>query len=65
MQNKNLMTLLLIVLTTIVCSTIIGIPSVQAMWPFDQMFPGQSPPLTNQTSNSSQSSGTPTGQAPY
>jgi hypothetical protein len=58
------MTLLSIMLTAIVCAITIGTP-VEVFWPFDQMFPAQLPPPTNQTNNSSQSSGTPTGQAPY
>jgi len=43
----------------------IGITSVEAIWPCDQIFSPQSPPQNNQTNNSSQLSGSPAGQHPY
>ena len=65
MQNKNLMTFFLIMLTIAVLTNAIGIPNVEGFWPFDQMFPSQSPPPANQSDNSSQSTGTLTGQPLY
>jgi len=65
MQNKNLMIFSLIMLTIAVSTITIGAPSVEGFWPFDQMFPSQSPPPANESDISSQSSGSPTGQPPY
>jgi hypothetical protein len=55
----------LVVLVFVFSAITIGISSVEAIWPFDQMFSPQSPPQNNQTNSSSQLSGSPAGQPPY
>ena len=48
MQSK-IMKLSLIVLVFVFSAITIGITSVEAIWPFDQMFSPQSPPQNNQS----------------
>jgi len=59
------MTFFLIILTIAVLTNVLGTPNVEGFWPFDQMFPSQSPPPANESDISSQSSGSLTGQPPY
>ena len=54
-----------IVLVFVFSAITIGITSVEAIWPCDQIFSPQSPPQNNQTNSSSQLSGSPEGQHPY
>ncbi|MGB8026573.1 MAG: hypothetical protein WCE95_03100 [Nitrososphaeraceae archaeon] len=64
MQSK-IIKLSFIVLIFAFSAITIGITSIEAIWPFDQIFSPQSPPQNNQTNSSSQSSGSPAGQHPY
>ena len=64
MQSKNIK-LSLIVLVFVFLAITIGSTSVEAIWPFDQMFSPQSPSQNNQSNSSSQLSGSPAGQPPY
>ena len=64
MQSK-IIKLSFIVLVFVFSAITIGITSVEAIWPFDQIFSPQSPPQNNQTNSSSQLSGSPAGQHPY
>ena len=64
MQSK-IIKLSFIVLVFVFSAITIGITSVEAIWPFHQIFSPQSPPQNNQTNSSSQLSGSPAGQPPY
>jgi hypothetical protein len=64
MQSKFIK-LSLIILIFVFSAITIGITSVEAIWPFDQMFSPQSAPQNNQSNSSSQLSGSPAGQPPY
>jgi hypothetical protein len=64
-MKSKIIKLSLIVLVFVFSSITIGITSVEAIWPFDQMFSPQPPPQNNQTNSSSQVSGSPASQPPY
>jgi hypothetical protein len=64
MQSK-IMKLSWIVLLIVFSAIAIGSTSVEAIWPFDQMFSPQYPSQNNQSNSSSQLSGLPAGQPPY
>jgi hypothetical protein len=64
-MQSNIIKLSLTILVFVFSVITIGSTSVEAIWPFDQMFSPQSPPQNNQSNSSSQLSGSPTGQPPY
>jgi len=64
-MKKKIMKFSLIALVFVFSAITIGSASVEAIWPFDQMFSPQSPSQNNQSNSSSQLSGSPAGQPPY